>query len=772
MGMNGQTEPEQSGSASPVFREFLALALRNRWAIVLTALVGMIGAGIYTLQKPPVFEGTAMVLIHMKTGQQANPFREIVEGVTSKLANEVSILKTRNLARKVAIQLISNPWLDSARTAPIEIVLKDPTEESSRPLATSETVITRLQKRVVFIPEKESDIIRITATSRDPRESAIIVNTYAEAFQNQALQQSRSQSRSVREFLEGRLTEQSAQLVEAEGQVKTFMESSGVVSLDGESNRVVQELSQLEATRNSLSIDIESLNKKYVSMQQELPQQESSVVSSISQASDPYIRRLGEELAQLEVQRDVMVAQNDPAVLNQLANQAQLKAMDDQLASLRRKLQSRTDEFIRGYVAGDPGATANNPLGYLQGLKQQMLEVRFQLESLRSRRTALDRIISEYEAKFRRIPRQSVELARLQRERLSTEKLYGLVEEKYNEAAITEKSEYGYVEIIDRESPETVLARGSLLLSTLLGLLVGLGVAFGGVVLKETLDVRVRTPEQLQKKGYSILTEIPLFDQDLKSLKTNDLVPKEARGFAPRLHLIYNPLSFSAESIRRLRTNLVRMQSDEPLRMLLFSSPNPGEGKTTTLLSLALSLAEADQRTVVIDADLRKPMVHALLGIPSKPGLTDVARGDIAFNEAVRRNVVPNLDVLTCGTPVLHPSQLFGTKVTTDPIEKLRNEYQWILIDSPPVLVVNDAAVLSTIADGTILMVDTGQTRLDALERTVQILERAGGGPFGVVLGRFNPKTAYGAYYGSQKYGHYDSHNSYYRSTPQGKLKS
>ena len=127
---------------------------------------------------------------------------------------------------------------------------------------TTDTVIARLDRAVTFIPERESDIIRIIATSGERREASLIANAYAEAYREEVLQQSRSQSRAVREFLEGRLSEQRTQLKQAEGQMKNYMESAGISSLDGESNRVVQELSQLEASRNSLTIEIESLDRK------------------------------------------------------------------------------------------------------------------------------------------------------------------------------------------------------------------------------------------------------------------------------------------------------------------------------------------------------------------------------------------------------------------------------------------------------------------------------------------------------------------------------
>lgn len=753
-------------SQAPRFREFLALMLRNKWLILLTALSVMFAVGIYTLQKAPTFEGTAMVLINMKAGQQANPFADMVDMSLSKLANEVSILKTRSLARKVAEQLLANPYLDSSRKHIASIVRRDTDDPSIQRLTSADTIVPRLQRSVSFTPEKESDIIRISATSEDPREAALLVNTYAYSYRDQAMQQSRSQSRSVREFLEGRLAEQRLQLQDAEAAVKVFMESSGMVSLDGESNRVVQELSQLEATRNGLSIEIESLNKKYVSIQSELPQQEASVLNSISQASDPYIRMLGERIAALEVDRDITLATNDPVVLSQGANQARLREIETQLSQLRDQLRKRTDQFMRSYVAAEPGTERGGPLGYLQTLKQQLIETRFQLDALRSRRAALDGIIRDYESKFRMIPRQSVEFARLQRERLSTEKLYGLVEEKYNEAAITEKSEYGYVNIIDLETPATVKGRMNLLLNMILGLLIGLGLAVSGVVLKEALDVRVRTPEQLLRGGFPPLTEIPILDRELKSLRGNGGLPAEVRHFDRRLQLIYNPISFTAESYRRLRTSLMRMQMDRPLKVVLFTSPNPGEGKTTTLLNLALSLAEAEQRTLVIDADLRRPRVHTLLGLRRAPGLSDVVDEKAKAESSIIRDVVPYLDVLTCGKSVKHPSQQFGSKAMTSLLTKVRDDYVWVLLDSPPVLIVNDAAVLSALSDASVLMVTAAHTRFAALERAAGLLERATKNPIGVILGRFDPKAAYGAYYGGARYGHYDNRNHYYQSLP------
>ncbi len=120
--------------------------------------------------------------------------------------------------------------------------------------------------------------------------------------------------------------------------------------------------------------------------------------------------------------------------------------------------------------------------------------------------------------------------------------------------------------------------------------------------------------------------------------------------------------------------------------------------------------------------------------------------------------------MITCGTAVRQPSRFFGHQETLQIVAGLRNQYAWILMDAPPVLVVNDAAVLASMVDGTILLADAGSTRLEALDRASSAVHDAGGKVLGIVLNRFNPKAAYGAYYGSSRYGHYDGQNSYYQS--------
>jgi tyrosine-protein kinase Etk/Wzc len=743
----------------------LALMVSNKWLMIVIVAGMTVLFPLLLSFRAPTCEGVSVVLINAKAGQVVNPLQQGNDAATNKITNEMAFLKARGLARKVALDIMADPWLDSAQTSALPILLLADAADSASVVSDIEIVTDRLQKAVTFVAEKESDVIKIITTSQDPREAARLSNSYAEMYRQEAMRQSRSQSSSVREFLEGRLAEQRDQLRSAETEMKRFMETNGVTGMDEETNRILHELTTLEGTRNGLQVEIEGLNKRLYSLEATLPDQEASVAKSLSQASNSYITLLSQHLSELEVQRDVLIAQNDPAVLSQGANQAKLKDIHDRIKSLQENLQKRTTELIWGSAKTGSVGQQSDPLYYIRSLRQQILEAKIQLATLSSRKAALDGIIVGYEGQFGKMPQKRLEYTRIQRERLSTERLYTLVEAKFNEATITEKSEFGYVTIIDHATPAGSKPRSSSVLYALVGFVVGVGLAVGLVFFREANDVRVRLPEQLRERGYHALAEVSSMEKDLKTLEFNGFIPPEAADFSPVVKVIFHPMSFTAESYRRLRTGLMRLKMEKPLTTVLMSSSNPGEGKSTTLANLATSLAETGQKTLLIDTDFRRPTLHTLFGLQRSPGFAElVEKGEDAVT-AIHRDVVPGLDVITCGGAVKYPSRFFGDQRTIDAVASLRERYAWVLMDAPPMLVVNDAGVLAAMADGTILIVEAGTTRLEALDRSIAAVQDAGGNVIGVVLNRFDPKAAYGSYYGSSRYGHYSGDHAYYHST-------
>ena len=753
-------------------REYLSIILRGKWIILSAIVVGTSVALFLTQKAERVYETSAIILIKTNTDGTKNlPFIDITG--TSKITNELGVLKSRLMAQKVAETLVKNPYMNVQKDKIIPMALVNPQDEYSKELVSADRLAGRIRGAMSFTPERESDMIRIGARSTEPREAAILANAYAEAYLEENQNTSRARSRALREFLEAQVKEQQVSLTRVEDSLRHHMEATGIVSMDEESNKIVQQMSQLEATIHALDLDINTLQQKLQSYQKEFPQQEADVTRALSQSNDLYIRDLKEQVGKLEAQRDLIAIQNDPTVLGEELYNRKIKEIDDQIARLRKQLQSRSEDMVKTLSLDGRGEGQTDPMGYLRQLKQSIVDTRLQLEIMASKRLALDKLIEETEQKFRRIPKQSIEFAELQRARASREKLYLLVESKFNEAVITEKSEFGYVNIVDRAmvpgAPVSPNRQRNLLLGFLLGCVLGVGIT----IVRDAVDVRVLTPEGLRKQGYFTLTEIAPMDPELRRMRSDGRLPPEAQRFDEHVRLVFYPMSFLAESFRRLRTSILHALMEKDGCAILVCSPNPEEGKSTVACNLAISLTETQRRVLLLDADLRRPAIHSYFGLVPRPGLTDLLSGKSTLEGVVYKDVVENLDIICHGSMPENPSRVLSSQDMSDFIAQMKSGYSWVIIDTAPILILNDAAAIASKVEGIVLVASSGSTRLAALERSVEFLTEAGGSVLGVALNRFDARKVYGRFYGSQRFGHYGADHSYYSpSNGRGRKKS
>jgi capsular exopolysaccharide synthesis family protein len=746
-------------------QEYLSILLRGKW-IILACFLGMTAAAtIVTINTKPVYEASSLVLIDMKGQNAGLPFIDLgYNPMFNKITNELEILRSRSMATAVAQDLLKQYAAAAIPMVPILQVMIDDVPQNR--LTNVDQIAARLLGWVMFVPIRDSDLIKITARSNDPQEAALIANTYTRVYAERNLNASRTRSRAVREFLQDQLQVRKSALDSSEAVLQNYMKSSGIVSLDGESNKVVQQLSSLEASRDALEVEIRSRQKTLESYREEIAKQEPSVARTLSESSDAYIKLLQEKLASLEVQRDIVIAQN-PNLVGQTLYAEKLKEIDTQIASLKKTLKSKTEAFLSSLGPNEPGIGS---AAFVAQIKQKVVEQQIELEGLDARKRALNAVIQQYERQFNQIPQRSIELAKIQRARLSNEKLYLLVEEKFNEASITEKSEFGYVNIIDPaivpSSPISPNVRKNIMLGAIVGLALGVGL----VLLRSYLDVRVRTPEDLKRFGYVTLSAITHMEEELKQLleNTNGRSGTGDSGFDKHLVTYFNPLSPLSEAFRRLRTNVLYAQLDTPLKTVLVTSPSPAEGKSTTISNLAVTFAQAEKRVLLVDADMRRPAVHDIFNLSKTPGITDILVGTSTFEDAVHRNVADNLDVLCCGTTPPNPAEQLGSRRMQELIKRLSEQYDLVLFDSPPLLAVTDAAVLSTTVDGVIIVVAAGATRAAAIQRATEFIGTVGGKVLGCVLNKFDVRKAYGGYYAGDNYSYYGYGYSHYHSNGNG----
>ena len=287
-------------------------------------------------------------------------------------------------------------------------------------------------------------------------------------------------------------------------------------------------------------------------------------------------------------------------------------------------------------------------------------------------------------------------------------------------ATVTDAATYSPTQV----SPQTTL---NLAVAGIIGLLVGLATALA----RDLLDRTVSSQDHIAE-----VTDAPVlasigFDKEI----TSSPLLTDLGSFAPR-----------TEAFRLLRTNMQFLDLDQQPRCLVISSAVPGEGKTMSSTNLALALAQAGRRTLVIDADLRRPRVARQLGLDAAVGLTTVLIGQADVHDAIQVHEQSGLHLLASGAKPPNPTEILQSRVTQDLIRQLTDEYDMVIIDAPPLLPVADASVLATLADGVILVVKHGKTTRDQVAEAIARIDQVGGRLFGVVVNMI-PRRATGSYY-------------------------
>jgi capsular exopolysaccharide synthesis family protein len=286
------------------------------------------------------------------------------------------------------------------------------------------------------------------------------------------------------------------------------------------------------------------------------------------------------------------------------------------------------------------------------------------------------------------------------------------------------------------------------------GVLLGVAAAMG----RAMLDRSVKTPDDVERDvGITFLGILPEIGDDKKQQRE----PTHQRGRrrqaalvegGPELTVHNYPMSGIAEASRTIRTNLLFMAPDHPFRTLLVTSAGPSEGKTTVACCIAIAMAQANQRVALVDCDLRRPRVDRIFRAKAEFGLTTALLDDdvaTSILPAIQETPVPNLSVIPAGPIPPNPAELFHSDRFRRLLEVLESKFDRVIIDSPPVVAVTDAAVLSTLVDGTILVVRAFKTPKDLARHAIRALADVGANTAGTVLNSVNLNT------GEYKYTHY-----------------
>jgi capsular exopolysaccharide synthesis family protein len=713
--------------------------------------------GAYTYSIPTTYRTSSLLLVDRDA--QSSVLSGLGRSRSSLFAqqdqtlqNELLILRqSRTLSRRVARRL-TNMKTHPETGAPLQVLRNAEGERLSTAQVTS-----RVQGIVsARASAEQTDALYISATSNHAYEASLIVNLYADEYIQWTQERSREDLTASRAFLEEQADTLRAEVQAAERRIEKYMQRENAISLDQETGRVVGQISELEAERAQLRIELDMKQAALEAQKDELQKIEPRLAERLSSSLSNRLSSLQEEKAKLESRIDKVERENQDLEPGSRLYR-DLRQMKKRAAMLDQRTDSLASQYVReslsaGGVASG-GGEEGSPGGvtYVAEQRRALAQKRIEINGLRARLDAINERLTENRRKLQEIPQRSMTLAQLQRERRSAEQIYSFVQEKLQEARLAEQSELGYAEVIRPAGPGAPVSpdtRENLMLAIMFGLAAGGGL----VLLRKQLDTRIRQPGDLREHGHRVLGVVPsmtpFIDDEFDGQETIEV---DGRPVKTLLAMVVSPMSAAAEAYRRIRTNLRFAKPDEEVQTLAVTSADKGDGKTTTCANLAFALASAGMKTVVVDADLRRPWMHEMMGAAREPGLSQVLYEGEVDPETFATDI-EDLFVIPAGETPPNPAELLGSGRMKRLLEALEERYDYVLVDTPPALLFSDVLGLAPQCDGTVLVASAGQTDGRAFDHAAELLADVEGDIIGCVLNQFDATASvlesYGYNYG------------------------
>ncbi len=722
------------------FADYINLIRSNFVLMLIISLVIFSITLVYALTAPDVYRASTVLKISQPQGNILdNPF-SMEFGRSSNdlfIANEIETIKNITIREQVA-KVIIDSFKTIAQTDKFDLILNHKNdlfgEDEVSGIKSDQAIAALLSKNVEITQKNGLNFMEIAAESSSPYEAALIANAYAQVYKDFNLAENRKQFTKIKEFLKRQKEEKLNELMIAENNMKTYLLQGGGIELDQQSRLLVNTLAKFQADRDATQIEMTMLKRTLDELKQEYYSKEPSMSGVFDlQSSEPAIKMLQEEIAKLETQKSIAIAGGIQSSLKK----KEIATIDAKIADLNRQLKEKLDVYKSKVFSSTPEE--------LKELSNRIFQTELQYQSLLTKYNQLNAALSQYEAQMKTLPEKTLELARLERDRQSLEKLYLVLEDKYQEALLNEESVPGNVLIMNQARPPVAPERPNRLQIILFGLVFGFVVAFGFIYIKNYFDRTVKTPDDIENTGQNVLAWIPRYEKKIKPEKDK---PSE-------LIVVTGEESIAGEAYRALRTRIQFSKITDGNNSILITSSAPQEGKTTVATNLAASFAQVNKKVVVLDCDLRIPRVHQVFNGLSSPGFTNYLFKQASFEDILRKTELDTLFYIAAGTIPTNPSEILSSPQMKNFLSKLKQEFDLVILDAPPVMTITDAEILSHFVDMSILVTFANSTHVDWMLESVDILTRNGQKSFiGIVLNNFDYKSSYRSYnrYNHSKY--------------------
>ena len=702
--------------------------LRDYWRVVkkrraiiiaVVVLVGISSYGFAKLKEPePLYKAESAVKIEHVSSLVAL-LSGGFWGSTESMDTHAYIITSYPV---MALTLKAMGWVSPE--TPVEEI-----RSSTKAMASLE----RLKAMVAAQQQAGTNIINILATSQNPKEAARIANEVAEAYRKFNIQEKNRKTIETKKFIEGQLKVTSESLRKAEKDMKTFKEGSGLISIDEQTRNNLSRLYAVETEYDRVAGQRRDvLSKLKLLNRVDSVSAEDFQKSMFTAPPNSPIYPLRKELGELFLQRQTLL-------IHMTEKHPEVVEVDDKIRAVIGEIRD---------------------------------ELRSQLRTFKIQEVNLSKKLKQQRRENRSIPEKALLLVRLEREVALQEALYSQLKTKYQETLIQGSGQVEEVSIVrpavaptrpfNIPSKMMIVATG-----IVMGLILGIVLAFGA----EIFDTSMGTIEDVEESlGVPVLGVIPFLGKETKE-RLPGKIPATERTRDLIMH--YDPKSLAAEAFRSLRTNLQFMSLEKKSKTFVVTSSFVQEGKSFNVLNLALSVAQAGEKVLLVEGDLRKPVLYQNFGLPRDPGLTDfvlgnyswqevinnisdVMLGDFEIDDILQTPGLDNLHIITAGTQPPNPSEILSSERFRTFLQEAAQHYNYIFIDAPPVLPVADATEIAPIVDGVVLVYTVGKIARGVLKRAKSTLDNIDAKVMGVILNNVKPEVGpdYFKYHAQHYYGY------------------
>jgi succinoglycan biosynthesis transport protein ExoP len=698
----------------------------HKWIVLFVAVVVAGGVAFWTLRQPRIYEAVCSIEYDPTPPR---PLGTKVEDVSSPMLSAFSnreFYETQNriISSRVVAEMVVRR-LGLHRDADFLAVPAERREGWQG--ATVEEAAEVVRGSLLVEQVRDTRLVLVKFRDRDPERAQRIANAVADAYIEKTMNDRMSSTVSALEWLGTQVDELQGELHQADEALHHFKQEHDVLSLS------------MEDRQNLIANEIELLSRSLtetrvhrIELQSRVSQLRAAVEADPLTAATPAIEELS-SVQELRARLRLKQAELEALRTRYGPAHPQMVALQTEVDAIRGDLEREVHLVLRASESElrEAQGTERGLAGALARANEQGME------------------LNHWE----------MEYSHLVRERDSKAAIYDLVLKRSAEADLTRMLRVTHVRIVDRALRPRSSVAPRVTLNLTAGILGGILLGIVIALLAERSDRRIRNLEDIEALGLAVLGLVPRIGgltsagprrrrQQAQSSSNKDLIAH------------HQPMSGVAENLRTIRTNLAFMGADGGLRAFVITSASPREGKSTVAINLAITLAQSGKRILLVDTDLRRPRVHRAFGLTARRGVTTALVGEAKATDVILTTEVPGLDIVACGPIPPNPSELLHTEAFRHFVEAVRDKYDHVMFDSPPLGAVTDAAILAAQLDGVIVVVKSQSTTREALRVTARQLHDVGARVLGAVFndvdlshGRYGE----GTYYYYRREGYYTS---------------